>query len=726
MTLAKGDLVAGWTLVERVAEGGTAQVWRVSREGDARAVLKVLRAELREEADWRARLLREADALRAVKHENVVALLDAGTTASGEPFVVMPEVEGETLRARLDREKKLDERDAWRALRPIAEALAAAHEAGVVHRDVKPDNVIVSSSGAKLVDFGLARKENVPKVTATGAPIGTPTYMAPEQWWNQAVGPAADQYALGVTLFEAIAGAPPFSDASFAELVSSHVSKPAPRLEPASDRAGAFVARLLEKDPAARFPSMRAAIEAGDEAFGAKSRVRFSPASVFFAAYGAAALALFGYPRATTFVEWFRGAGSGIFLTYAAFAACAAWVALRANARGYAALICAALGTLGAATGFAVVLRALAAAPAEEAFKLFHEGAWEAQANRYVGFTLASSIFYAAEVRRTTFASTKQRAASMATLAVACAAVTVGFPSAAIVLAALAFVFVLPRTVATFAGLACAALAAIVRAQALCDAAWCLEPTRAARAVAIASAFRERSVTLGAAAVAIVVALVVTRGAWRASGLRSRAARAWLAFAILLGASEITLAARVAFAKDAIYTHLAPEFALFSRLDPVPSDGRGVVPPIRPTLKIARDRVALDDTPALLLAALDTEAGASVLRSDLAHRVARDDDDRARVDLLVMVDASVAPHVVRTCLRAAYDAGVRRVGFLALRGASIPANAKLPDETLYALPEDFTMIAVRLAEGGAPLFGATFADSLRAIADGDVISVSMR
>ncbi len=730
MALREGSVVRGWTLVDRVAEGGTATVWRV-KSGDQRAVLKVLRAELRGEADWRARLMREADALRTVKHDNVVALIDAGTTEGDEPFVVMPEIEGETLRARLARDEKLDAREAWRLLRPVAEALAAAHQAGVVHRDVKPDNIVVGPSGdVKLVDFGLARPHvdgaDVPKVTATGAPIGTPTYMAPEQWWNKAVGPAVDQYALGVTLFEAIAGAPPFSDASYAELVSSHVSKPAPRLEGQDDRVTTFVARLLEKEPSARFTSMRDAIDAGDEAFGARaSRWRPSIASIFFAAYGATALVLFGYPRATTFAEWFRGAGWGIFVTYALFAAGAAWISFRANARGWIALVVAASGTFGALTGFQKVFETIATFAPESAFTLFHEGAWEAQTNRYVGFTLASSLLYAAEVRRTKPPTTKKRAASMATLACAAAFVTLGFPSAAIVLAALAFVFVLPETIATLVGLAFAAVAAVTRAQALCDAAWSLEPTRAARAAALVVAFHERTLTFVVAGAALGAALVVTRRAWTALGMAR--SRAWLAFGVVFALGDAALTVRTILAKGAIYTHLAPEFALFSRLDPPTASARGDsrVPPVRPTLKIARDRVALDDTPALVLAALDSDAGLAVLRSDLSHRIARDaaGTDTKTVELLVMADAQVEPRVVTACLRAAYDIGVRRVGVLLLRGAPLPASAALPDEAFYALPGDFSMITITLADGGAPLHGKTFDDATHALLDGDVIDV---
>jgi tRNA A-37 threonylcarbamoyl transferase component Bud32 len=717
--MKSGDVVAGWTLEERLGEGGTATVWRV-KSGDRRAVLKVLRSELRSDADWRARLLREADALRKVKHDNVVALLDAGTTEEDDPFVVMPEVAGETLRARVDREKKIAPNEAWRLLRPIAEALAAAHDAGIVHRDVKPDNVVLGGA-PKLVDFGLARGEGVPKVTATGSPVGTPAYMAPEQWWNKGVGPATDQYALGVTLFEAIAGRAPFDDASFAELVSSHVSKPAPRLE-ADDAVASFVARLLEKEPSARFDSMRDAIAAGDAAFGSPApRVRFSPASVFFAAYGALALVLFGYPRQSTAFEWFRVAGWGIFITLAAFVLAAIWIALRTGARGRVALIVAAAGTFATASGFGAVFRTLAKTPPEEGFVLLHQGAWEAQANRYVGFTLASALLLAAEVRRARPPSNASRLASIAALAFACVCVTLGVPSAAIAIAALAFALILPRTPAALGAVATASIAAITRAHALADAAWSLEPTRSARAVALVAASHERMIAWLAGAIATMIMLVLVRASLRDL---ARASKPWLAFAAIWAIGDAALAVRTTIAKRAIYTQLEPEFAFLSQLDPPPAREPTRVPPIRPTLKIARDRVALDTTPALVLSALDSDAGLAVLRSDIAHRLASDPPGTvAATDILLMADASTPPHVVTTCLAAAHDAGARNVGILLLRGAPLAKTADLPEEASYVLPRDFDVLDVRLAHGGATLTGATFADALDAVKSGDVLDV---
>jgi hypothetical protein len=572
----------------------------------------------------------------------------------------------------------------------------------------------------QLVDFGLARGEGVPKVTATGAPVGTPAYMAPEQWWNKGVGPATDQYALGVTLYESIAGRAPFDDASFAELVSSHVSKPAPRLE-GDDAIAAFVARLLEKDPSARFLSMRDAIAAGDVAFGSPApRVRFSPASVFFAAYGVLSLVLFGYPRATTLGEWFRGSGWAIFITLGAFALGAIWITFRTGARGRVALVVAAAGTFGAASGFEAVFRTLAKTPPEEGFVLFHEGSWETQANRYVGFTLASALLLAAEVRRARPPSHRSRLASIAALAAACIAVTLGAPSAAIALAAFAFALIMPRTFATLGAVAAASIAAITRAHALGDAAWSIAPTRAARAAALVAASNERAIAWCAGVVVTAAMLWLARSTLRDL---SRAPRGWLAFAALWAAADAALAVRANVEKHAIYTHLEPEFALLSQLDPPPARTTPTpVPPIRPTLKIARDRVALDTTPALVLSALDSEAGLGVLRSDLAHRLASD-PGAGTTDMLLMADASVAPHVVTTCLRAAYDAGVRRVGVLLLRGAPLGKTSDLPEEASYVLPRDFDVLDVRLASGGNPLEGATFGDALATVKSADVIDV---
>jgi len=299
--------------------------------------------------------------------------------------------------------------------------------------------------------------------------------------------------------------------------------------------------------------------------------------------------------------------------------------------------------------------------------------------------------------------------------------VTLGVPSAAIALAAFAFALVLPRSPATLGAVAAASIAAITRAHALADAAWSLEPTRSARAAALVAASHERTVAWVAGALVTAVTLFLVRRSLRDL---SRAPRGWLVFAAIWAIGDAALAVRTTVAKRVIYTQLEPEFALLSQLDPPPAREGTRVPPIRPTLKIARDRVALDTTPALVVSALDSDAGLGVLRSDIAHRLASDPPGTlAATDILLMADASTPPHVVTTCLGAAYDAGVRRVAVLLLRGAPLTKTADLPEEASYVLPRDFDVLDVRLAHGGATLAGETFAKSLDAVKSGDVIDV---
>ena len=739
MTLREGDVVAGWTVEGRVGEGGTSTVWRVRKDG-AVAVLKTLRPELRDEPDWHARLLREAEALRAASHPSAVALLDAGTTDENLPFVIMPEIEGESLRALIAREGPLAPARAWSLLRPVALALAAAHDAGIVHRDVKPENVLLPERGPTLVDFGIARAHgegaSMPKVTATGAPVGTPAYMAPEQWWNQGVGPAADQYALGVTLFEAMTGQLPFRDGSFAELVQAHVSKkPATLAERGVSASGSiewFVARLLEKEPRARFADVREAIVAGDAAFGAREARRGARAllmPLFFLAYGLAQLALFGYPRASSLAEWLRGAGGGVWVTITVYLAAGALLLARRAGYGWA-LAGAALGTFTTWTGFGAVFHTLARRGPEEAFELFHEGAWEASANRYVGLALASALCFAIVAKSRDQAGPpdgRHRAISFFALALATGCVTLGAPSAAIPFAALAFAPALGAGVPAAFGVLFAAASAVTRAQALCDAVWSLEPTRAARAAALAMAVHERSQALAAAAVAGVAAVALASPSLRAlrPRLRSRSGRLALA---LLGAWLVADLGVVAFAqrqKDALYTQLGPQFALFSRLDPPTASGATTPPPLRPTLKVARDRVALDRDPIGLRSVLETEEGLTVLRGDLSHRVATEEPAaEGEVELLLMADASLPPALVTSALRAAYEVGVRRVGVLLLRGPALRGAPALPEEASYALPRDFEMVRVRLAPDGPRLEGASFGAAASRLATDQTVGVT--
>jgi eukaryotic-like serine/threonine-protein kinase len=222
------------------------------------------------------RFLREIEIAAQLQHPHIVALIEAGETdeAPARPFYVMPLIEGETLRQRLEREVRLSLAEALRLARQMADALHYAHGKGVIHRDVKPENVLLLESGHALVtDFGIARAlhaAGADRLTFVGLPIGTPGYMSPEQVAaSDQIDARADQYSLACVIFEMVAGAPPFSATSAARLMARHLSEEAPRLTAARPDVPAGVSgalcRAFAKDPADRYADvleMVSAVEA--------------------------------------------------------------------------------------------------------------------------------------------------------------------------------------------------------------------------------------------------------------------------------------------------------------------------------------------------------------------------------------------------------------------------------------------------------------------------------
>ena len=205
----------------------------------------------------RARFAREGALLRGLEHPGIAQLIDAGEL-DGHPYLVMEYVPGGNLRARLDTAPRLTVPEVVRLFVACLEALDACHRRGVVHRDLKPENVLLDGGGRpKLTDFGIARTAgDADRVTATGEVVGTPRYIAPEQIAGEPPGPSADLYAIGVMLFEALAGQPPFTAPGVYELVRQHAEDAPPRLEevaPGVPGALALLtARALAKRPAAR------------------------------------------------------------------------------------------------------------------------------------------------------------------------------------------------------------------------------------------------------------------------------------------------------------------------------------------------------------------------------------------------------------------------------------------------------------------------------------------
>ncbi|HEY3448590.1 MAG TPA: serine/threonine-protein kinase [Myxococcales bacterium] len=229
-----GTELAGKYRVERLlGQGGMGAVYVAEHLGINRKVaLKVLLPQFAFDPELLARFRNEARAASAIHHAGIVEMLDVGTGPAGEPFLVMELLEGESLGARMRRAGALElDVAAWIVLQ-LLDAVGAAHAQGIVHRDLKPDNVFLVVSprtAVKILDFGISKfhQDEEPSLTSTRTVLGTPAYMAPEQARSaRAAGPAADLYAVGGILYEALTGAPPFEGQSYNEVVAKLLTEP--------------------------------------------------------------------------------------------------------------------------------------------------------------------------------------------------------------------------------------------------------------------------------------------------------------------------------------------------------------------------------------------------------------------------------------------------------------------------------------------------------------------
>ncbi|MBS1241235.1 MAG: protein kinase [Gemmatimonadetes bacterium] len=248
--------------IEReLGAGGMATVYLAEDLKHHRPVaIKVLRPDLAS-AIGPGRFLREIEIAARLQHPHILAVYDSGE-ADGLLYYVMPFVEGESLGSRLAREGALAVPDAVRILGEVADALAYAHQRGLVHRDIKPDNILLSGQHALVADFGIARAVHDAggdRLTQTGMALGTPAYMAPEQAAGEAVDHRADLYALGIVAYQTLAGELPFRGHTAQQLVAAHlteVPEPITRFRPSLPPAlAAVVMRCLEKHPADRVQS---------------------------------------------------------------------------------------------------------------------------------------------------------------------------------------------------------------------------------------------------------------------------------------------------------------------------------------------------------------------------------------------------------------------------------------------------------------------------------------
>ncbi len=256
-----------YRLVERLGTGGMSVVWRAYDEVLSRQVaVKVLAAKLVEDPESRKMIRAEAQAAARLSHPHVTGVYDYGesTAADGSPvpYVVMELVDGPTLEDRLSR-GPLPWRVALRLGAEVAAALAAAHARGLVHRDVKPANVMLTRSGAKVVDFGIAAVVgDTGEIRPGGTVLGTPAYLAPERVAGGPVRPATDVYALGVLLYRALTGTLPWQAETTTQMIKAHVyaePSPLPSVPGLPDGVAELCVRCLAKDPEQRPTSRQVA-----------------------------------------------------------------------------------------------------------------------------------------------------------------------------------------------------------------------------------------------------------------------------------------------------------------------------------------------------------------------------------------------------------------------------------------------------------------------------------
>jgi Tol biopolymer transport system component len=269
MPLEPGDKLGPYEIVSRIGAGGMGEVWQArDRRLDRTVAVKVLPERIAKREDLRARFEREARAVASLNHPNICTLFDIGTQAGVGSYMVMECLEGETLAARIGKGAiPLDQAISFAT--QIADALTRAHRAGVTHRDVKPQNIMLTRDGVKVLDFGLAKSAPKPgpgeetltaELTIEGTVMGTPQYMAPEQFEGKEADARCDIWAFGTVLYEMVTGQKAFQGKDCSSLVGAILaSQPAPMsVKPFTPAwLERLVRRCLAKDPEYRWQSMR-------------------------------------------------------------------------------------------------------------------------------------------------------------------------------------------------------------------------------------------------------------------------------------------------------------------------------------------------------------------------------------------------------------------------------------------------------------------------------------
>jgi len=254
--------IGDFKLVSKLGEGAMGVVYKAAQISTGREVaIKVLLRKFQEDRKYLERFKREYTNAGRLNHPNIIEFVDAGQASKeqgGYFYFAMEYVDGETLQEILDRQESLPEQEAVRVGTEIGRALAHAHSLNIKHRDIKPDNIMISRDGAiKLTDLGLAKEELDSSVTQAGMTIGTPHYMSPEQARGMELDDRSDMYSLGATLYHLLTGRPPFEGKSAAIVMMKHIEEqlPSPQeIKPdISDDICVVIGKMMAKDPKDRY-----------------------------------------------------------------------------------------------------------------------------------------------------------------------------------------------------------------------------------------------------------------------------------------------------------------------------------------------------------------------------------------------------------------------------------------------------------------------------------------
>jgi serine/threonine protein kinase len=713
-----------------LSQGGVGVVYQAThpRRSDPVA-LKLLHLDLAHDPEWVQRFEREIEVIQQFSHPNLVAYLDHGWAGDGRPFVVMPLLKGDNLRTFLDDHKNnIPVQQAWELLRPIAHVLQKVHEHGYIHRDIKPENILLAQGDSgtitpQLLDLGLAKTITPDKqrqLTQSGSPLGTPSYMPPEQWWGKDVNANSDQYGLAVVLFEMLCGRPPFVEDSYAGMMQAHLSKPVPRLNSlgcqVSEEIETWFQTALHKESEQRFPNMSELIAEADRLFSntATKRTGFTGTIWLVVASAPAIMTLLGYAGTRSWLEWKTIAGWAIWPIVSSFVVIQlAWLFVPKSQQmgsGWC-LIPAAFGLSGTFMGWQATLQTMSHNSKEIQFEIFNIGLTEASVQRFLGYGLSSGLLLGYYVwhssRSTMFLPTKTRVSifSLLLLFLGILALVAGRGSAgwvALVGAAILFLarfypqtkqhetkLILLRILLVVS----VASASLTRLAANAGSLWEKSPTRAERVREIVSIHREQNITWLMVLFVLVLLAWVSWERWKLvaheqtqrTPMRYRLTT--LGIVLLWLAADGGMQWTIRRQHLQLWNDLSPQFSMFTQLNPpqaehLPSPSRLL------TMQVTREVIAIEQEKVVPTQAIVNTQGKTVLSLDLAHRLTRFPSSLHRMALIV--DRQVTWKTIEIVLQIAHALGVSKVELLFTRGP-LPTHfsTDMPLEAAYALPKDF-------------------------------------